>query len=182
LGPALPKQEVVRSNGNLTPTDTSPFLDVTLSVFAKVTQVATGLDETLFDGTAVFKTDGSVDFSGDFGPAKYNTGSHTDIVAGLMRTTLTGLPTIPFTVKGSTDFDLTIDTTLTIGDPNGPDFTLASPLTETAGASALFTIGAELPGGNFTLTTAPEPSTVVLAALAGVGMAVYSWRRRTSLV
>lgn len=179
-GAALPSQEVVRSNGGLTTTQVGSFFDVTFTVLASVDQAATGLNETLFNGQAVFHADGSVSFTGDF--INYMVGSQTtpDPKNSLLqRTSLTGLPTIPFTVEGSTDFDLTVDLTMSIGDPNGPDFTLGTALSSTAGAAAVFTAGAEpADRSDYQLVATPEPGSLTLAALGTLALAGYGWRKR----
>jgi hypothetical protein len=188
LNSSLPSQGVVVDTANLSDLQLNGYFDVHLSVSAHVSQAAIGLDADLFSGTVTFHNGVSktVDFGGDFNIPSVS--ADIQDAGNQMIITLTGLQNLVrgFSVKANTDFDFTLEQSMSIGTDadgidNGPDFLDAGTLSRNAGALGLFTSGfTTQASGGFNLAAVPEPSTIVLAGLAGMVLAGYGWRKRTS--
>ena len=161
LGGNAPSQGILFNTGGLSNAQLGSTLNGILTISASVQQGATV--NNLFSGTVTFiiNQNPTVDFAGGFiGPSPPPGFQTLTDAAGNTLLTLTNLPVIPFTVVGSTDFQLTIDESLQIGNENNPDFTAGTLLTRNIGVVGLFTAGAspvDRQGVQLIITETPEP-------------------------
>ena len=179
---ASPSQGIVIDTGGLSTAQLNGLLDVAYHVNVQVSQASTGLDATIFFGNILF-TNGTVSFTDNFTQSGSTVGFNESISGTDHIFTITGLGSVAkaFQVQANSDFDVDMDVSMTVGNENGPDFTNGALLTRPTGVLGLFTAAlAPIDRDNFSLTATPEPSTFVLAALAGLGATAYRWRRRNA--
>jgi hypothetical protein len=175
---APPAQGIVRRNAGIDPTTlatmpaamTNPVLQV------KVILTQSGNTQTLFDGTATFLNDvnQNVTLGGSFGSTGV-TVAHLPDTSGAIRTALSNLPRIDFTVKPDDPFDLLVDVSFALGDPTAtsqPSFDFPDVMAGNFGVAGAFSVGPVMTDTeHFQLQVlVPEPATVVLGALGVLGL------------
>jgi hypothetical protein len=183
-GASPPAQGVVRRNGGMTQsvlsTIPTAMTDPVLQVKVILTQ--SGGNQTLFDGTATFHNDvnQNVDLLGSFLSSGVTVAHLTD-TSGALRTALSNLPRIDFTVKPDVPFDLLVDVSFALGDPIGssqPNFDFPDNMPENFGVAGGFSVGPVMTDtAHFQLEVVPEPATIVLGALGVLGLIGLRRRR-----
>jgi hypothetical protein len=179
-----PAQGVVRRNGGIPSSSLSAvptaMTDPVLQVKVILTQ--SGGSQTLFDGTAIFHNDvnQNVDLTGSF-LASGVTVAHLTDTSGALRTALSNLPRINFSVKPDDPFDLLVDVSFALGDPTAaaqPSFDFPDNMPENFGVAGGFSVGPAMTDTvHFELQVVPEPATIVLGAIGVLGLMGLRHRR-----
>jgi hypothetical protein len=182
---APPAQGVVRRNGGMTPSvlSTIPAAMTNPVLQVKVILTQSGGSQTLFDGTATFLNDvnQNVTLAGTFASSGV-TVAHLPDTSGAIRTALSNLPRIDFSVKPDDPFDLLVDVSFALGNPiaaGQPDFDFPDAMSENFGVAGGFSVGPVMTDTtHFELQVlVPEPATFVLGALGVLGLIGLRSRR-----